>query len=113
MKVFLVRGGSCAEDVTDAIRAMPGIGAGMTAEELEGILALVPVPAAGDRYVPAPDGVWAGWGFAPGKRGDARFMKPQPPAGWRYDEASGTLYRARDGEADTEGASGCGNGGKT
>ena len=114
MKIFLVRGGSCAEDVTDAVLAMPGVGAAeMAEEELEGMLARVPVPVAGDRYVVAPDKVWAGWGFDPGKRGDTRFLKPLPPAGWRYDEKSGTLYRPGDGEADTEGSSGCRDGGKT
>lgn len=113
MKVFLVRGGSCAEDVTDAVRAMPGIGAGMTAGELEGILARIPVPIAGDRYVSAPDRVWPGWGFDPEKGGDERFMKPRPPAGWRYDDKSGTLYRAEGRRDETEGPSGCGVGGKT
>lgn len=114
MKVFLVRGGSCAEDVTDAVLATPGFReGGMTAADTEEMLARVPVPHPGDRYVVAPDRVWAGWGFDPGRRGDARFMKPLPPAGWRYDEASGTLYRPGDGNDDTEGAAGCGDGGNT
>lgn len=94
MKIFLARGGSLAEDVTESILSMPGLGAGrMTAEELEGMLDRVSLPHPGERLAAAPDRVWPGWGFDPGKRGDARFLKPVPPQGWRYDEGSGTLYR--------------------
>lgn len=44
-------------------------------------------------FVEAPDCVFPGWGYDPTKEGDARFIKPTPPAGWLYDEAAGTMYR--------------------
>ena len=115
MKIFLVRGGSCAEDVTDAVLAMPGVGAAeMAEEELEGMLngAADPVtgtaPLPGDRFAAAPDRVWVGWGFNAGASGDERFLQPVPPPGWRYDEKSGTLYRAGDFGEDAEPTAGSG-----
>ena len=117
MKVFLARGGSLAEDVTESFLSMPGFreAAGrMTAEELEGMLngAADPVPGTaplpGDRFAAAPDRVWVGWGFNAGASGDERFLQPVPPPGWRYDEKSGTLYRAGDFGEDAEPRSGSG-----
>ena len=86
MKIFLVRGGSLAEDLTDAF-------SGITAFE------------EGDMLVCAPDRARVGWGFdpaarGPAARGDARFLKPIPPPGWLYDGESGTLYRMADCPAD-------------
>ena len=43
-------------------------------------------------FVEAPDYVFEGWGFDPTKEGDERFIKPTPPEGWFYDEATGTFY---------------------
>lgn len=42
--------------------------------------------------VEAPDYVFEGWGFDDTENGDARFIKPTPPDGWLYDDASGTFY---------------------
>ena len=48
-------------------------------------------------FVEAPDKVFEGWGYNPDAEGDARFIKPTPPEGWLYDDATGTFYPA-DGE---------------
>ena len=47
-----------------------------------------------DVFVEAPDYVFEGWGFDPLAEGDARFIKPEPPKGWLYDDATGTFYPA-------------------
>ena len=44
------------------------------------------------QIVEAPDYVFEGWGFDPNEDGDARFIKPTPPAGWEYDDKTGTFY---------------------
>ena len=38
-------------------------------------------------FVEAPDHVFEGWGYVNGE-----FIRPEPPEGWLYDEASGTFY---------------------
>lgn len=38
-------------------------------------------------FVDAPDYVFEGWGYLDGK-----FVKPIPPDGWIYDDATGTFY---------------------
>ena len=43
-------------------------------------------------FVEAPDYVFEGWGFDEEETGDARFIQPEPPEGWAYDEATGTFY---------------------
>lgn len=43
-------------------------------------------------FVEAPDYVFEGWGFDPMQDGDARFVRPEPPEGWLYDDATGTFY---------------------
>lgn len=43
-------------------------------------------------FVEAPDNVFEGWGYNPNAEGDARFIKPTPPEGWLYDDATGTFY---------------------
>ena len=35
----------------------------------------------------APDNVFEGWGYL-----DGEFIKPTPPEGWLYDEATGCFY---------------------
>ena len=40
-----------------------------------------------DVFVEAPDYVFEGWGYLGGA-----FIKPTPPAGWVYDDATGTFY---------------------
>lgn len=44
-------------------------------------------------FVDAPDYVFEGWGYNPEAEGDARFVKPTPPEGWLYDDATGTFYK--------------------
>lgn len=45
-------------------------------------------------FIEAPDYVFEGWGYDPFKTGDDRFVKPIPPEGWLYDDATGTFYPA-------------------
>lgn len=44
------------------------------------------------RFVEAPDYVFEGWGFDVRAEGEERFLKPVPPEGWAYDDATGTFY---------------------
>lgn len=44
-------------------------------------------------FVEAPDKVREGWGYDETQVGDARFIQPTPPAGWQYDEDTGTFYQ--------------------
>ena len=44
-------------------------------------------------FVEAPDIVREGWGYDETQTGDARFIQPTPPAGWQYDEDTGTFYQ--------------------
>lgn len=44
-------------------------------------------------FVEAPDKVHEGWGYDPTQGGDNRFIQPTPPAGWQYDEDTGTFYQ--------------------
>ena len=37
-------------------------------------------------FVAAPDYVFEGWGYV-----DGEFIKPTPPEGWLYDDATGTF----------------------
>lgn len=39
-------------------------------------------------FVEAPDYVFEGWGYL-----DGEFIKPTPPEGWLYDDATGTFYQ--------------------
>ena len=43
--------------------------------------------------VETPDYVFEGWGYDESAEGDARFIQPEAPAGWLYDEATGTFYQ--------------------
>lgn len=43
-------------------------------------------------FVEAPDYVFEGWGYDENRSGDERFLKPQPPEGWVYDEHTGTFH---------------------
>lgn len=49
-----------------------------------------------DIFVEAPDYVFEGWGFNAFKEGDERFVKPEPPEGWLYDDKTGTFYPEYD-----------------
>lgn len=43
-------------------------------------------------FIDAPDYVFEGWGYDETKEGDDRFIKPESPEGWLYDEQTGTFY---------------------
>ena len=43
-------------------------------------------------FVEAPDYVFEGWGYDAEAEGESRFIKPTPPDGWLYDDATGTFY---------------------
>ena len=44
------------------------------------------------KFAEAPDYVFEHWGFDETKTGDERFIKPTPPKGWGYDDATGAFY---------------------
>ena len=52
-------------------------------------------------FVEAPDYVFEGWGFDEHADGDARFIRPEAPEGYLYDEATGTFYPA-DAPSESE-----------
>lgn len=43
------------------------------------------------RFIEAPDYVFENWGFDETKTGDERYIKPTPPEGWYYDDATGSF----------------------
>lgn len=45
-------------------------------------------------FADAPDYVFEGWGFDDSLDGDDRFIKPEAPDGWLYDDGTGTFYKA-------------------
>ena len=47
-------------------------------------------------FVEAPDYVFEGWGYNENETGDARFIKPEVPEGYVYDEETGTYYSESD-----------------
>lgn len=75
MKIFQIVRGFCHKDITALSKTT----------DLKAITAL--------QWAEAPDYVFAGWGFDSTKEGDARFIKPDPPEGWLYDDATGTFYQ--------------------
>lgn len=42
-------------------------------------------------FVEAPDYVREGWAFYEELEGDARFIRPEAPDGWYYDDNTGTF----------------------
>lgn len=42
-------------------------------------------------FVEAPDEVREGWGYNPEAEGENRFLRPLAPAGYVYDEKTGTI----------------------
>lgn len=44
-----------------------------------------------DLFVEAPDYVFEGWGYDEHAEGDARFVRPEVPDGYEYDEGTGTF----------------------
>jgi len=43
-------------------------------------------------FVEAPDYVNEQWGYDETKEGDERFIRPEAPEGWAWDEETGTFY---------------------
>lgn len=74
MKTFQIKNGFCFKDITELSKKT----------DLSSFTALV--------YAEAPDYVFEGWGFDTALEGDARFIKPEPPEGWLYDEGTGSFY---------------------
>lgn len=47
-------------------------------------------------FVEAPDYVNEQWGYDETKEGDERFIRPEAPEGWAWDEETGTFYNLAD-----------------
>ena len=47
----------------------------------------------GNPIVIAPDYVFEGWGYDVTQKGEKRFIKPECPEGFKYDEKTGTFYK--------------------
>lgn len=47
----------------------------------------------GNFIVIAPDYVFEGWFFDITQKGENRFIKPECPNGFKYDEKTGTFYK--------------------
>lgn len=54
------------------------------------------------RFIEAPDYVFENWGFDSTKSGDERFIKPTPPEGWYYDDATGCFKPISPPEPEPE-----------
>lgn len=53
-------------------------------------------------FVEAPDYVFESWSYDENAEGDARFIKPEAPEGWVYDDRSGTFYNPEELEKQKE-----------
>ena len=76
MKIFQILGGSCWWDATSVVHSLDEA-AEMFAQDMV--------------FVEAPDYVHEQWGFDESAEGDARFIRPQTPEGYTYDEGTGTF----------------------
>lgn len=47
----------------------------------------------GNFVVIAPDYVFEGWFFDITQKGENRFIKPECPKGFKYDDKTGTFYK--------------------
>ena len=77
MKIFQILNGICYNDVTYQFNCLRATEGRFSPETV---------------FVEAPDYVFEGWGFDPTKTSDSRFLKPEAPDGWLYDDATGTFY---------------------
>lgn len=73
MKIFQVEAGICHWDASYVLQSLEQ--------------AKVQFPPS-VLFVEAPDHVFEGWGYLNGE-----FIKPEPPEGWLYDDATGTFYQ--------------------
>lgn len=87
MKLFQVVSGFCHWDATNQMKT------------LENARANFPPT---DVFVEAPDCVFEGWGCEILPSGDVRFIRPEPPEGWLYDDATGTFYPESEAPPSTE-----------
>lgn len=78
MKVFQILDGFCYNDVTKQFNCLRATEGCFTPET---------------KFAEAPDYVFEGWGYDETKEGDERFIKPEAPDGWLYDEGTGTFYQ--------------------
>lgn len=78
MKVFQIISGWCYNDMTSQFPTVADT-VGKFAPDIV--------------IVETPDYVYEGWGYDGTKEGEERFIQPQPPEGWLYDEGSGTFYQ--------------------
>ena len=88
MKIFQILNGICHWDATETVQTLDEAAARFSPEM---------------QFAAAPDTVFEGWGFDGTAEGDARFVKPIPPEGWLYDDATGTFYREGDTPASEQG----------
>lgn len=77
MKIMQILDGFCYWDATSQFPTM---------QDLKGRFAPNII------FVEAPDYVFEGWGYDESAEGDSRFIKPEAPEGWLYDERTGTFY---------------------
>lgn len=82
MKIFQIVDGFCWWDATDTVRTVDH------AREI------FPPDCV---FVEAPNSVREGWAYDEHAEGDERFIRPEAPEGYEYDEETGTFYPA--GEA--------------
>lgn len=75
MKIFQIVNGFCWWDATATVHSV---------EEASEMFAPDCV------FVEAPDFAHEGWGYDETAEGDARFLRPEVPDGWDYDDNSGT-----------------------
>ena len=54
------------------------------------------------QIVETPDYVFEGWGYDETAEGDARFLRPEPPEGWIYNEENGTFEPERTNKQKRE-----------
>lgn len=54
------------------------------------------------QFVEAPDYVFENWGYDSTKSGNDRFIKPTPPEGWYYDDATGSFKPINPPEPEPE-----------
>jgi len=50
----------------------------------------------GNVIVVAPDYVFEGWGYDNIQKGENRFIKPEIPDGFCYEEKTGTFYKEQN-----------------
>lgn len=77
MKIFQILDGLCYWDATNRVHTIDEAKFFYSPEIL---------------FVEAPDYVFEGWGYDEFAEGDERFIKPEAPEGWAYDDETGTFY---------------------